>query len=54
MQKARQGRGKSNENNKSKFRIRYLNGTSENNVSDDPEYVQKAIIKSLNIPEFNS
>ena len=49
MQKARQGRGKSNENNKSKFRIRYLNGTSENNVSDDPEDVQKAIIKSLNI-----
>ena len=49
LQKARQGRGKSHENNKSKFRIRYLNGTSENNVSDDPEDVQKAIIKSLNI-----
>ena len=37
LQKARQGREKSHENNKSKFRIRYLNGTSENNVSDDPE-----------------
>ena len=49
LQKARQGRGKSHENNKPEFRIRYLNGTSENNVSDDPEYVQKAIIKSLNI-----